>query len=198
LTKIIPHFEIYPCITSKFLNYQDWKKIAIKMSKKEHLTLEGLNEINSIFINMNKCRSFESKFNYCKNSLGLSSNGEIIKNLHPEWVQAFLAGEGSFYNYIAESKSKSKGKTYYFQRCDSSLEIGQNNHDVLVLLAIKKFFGGGYIKPKYDFSNIDDCKNSRSLNRFIFRDTEAIIRFVDKYQMLTRKQLDYLDWKKIV
>jgi hypothetical protein len=39
------------------------------------------------------------------------------------------------------SKSNSKGKIYNYQRCDSSLEIGQNNHDVLVLLAIKIFFG---------------------------------------------------------
>ena len=39
---------------------------------------------------------------------------------------------------------------------------------------------------------------SRSLNRYIFRDTKVIIDFVKEYPMLTRKQLDYLDWKKIV
>jgi hypothetical protein len=60
-------------------------------------------------------------------------------------------------------------------------------------MAIKKFFGGGYIKPKYNFGNIEECKNSRSLNRFVFRDTDVIIRFVDNHPMLTRKQLDYLD-----
>jgi hypothetical protein len=40
--------------------------------------------------------------------------------------------------------------------------------------------------------------NSPSINRFIFRDTKNIIDFVDKYPMLIRKHLDYLDWKKIV
>lgn len=84
-----------------------------------------------------------------------------------------------------------RGKPY--QRCDSSLEIAQNNHDVIILLAIKKFFGGGYIKPKYNISNIIECKNSRSVNRYIFRDTKAIINFVDNYPMLNRKHLDYLD-----
>ena len=34
LTKIIPHFDKYHCLTSKFLNYKDWKEIAIQMSKK--------------------------------------------------------------------------------------------------------------------------------------------------------------------
>jgi hypothetical protein len=74
------------------------------------------------------------------------------------------------------------------------LEIAKNNHDVAVLIAIKKHFGGGYIKPKYNFIDVNECKNSRSVNRFILRDTKTIIIFVDSNPMLTRKQLDYLDW----
>jgi hypothetical protein len=94
-----------------------------------------------------------------------------------------------FYTYV--SKNTSRGRTY--QACDSSLELGQNNHDVAILLSLKKFFNGGYIKPKYNYNNIDECKNSRSVNRYVFRDTDTIIKFVDQYPMLTRKHLDYLD-----
>ena len=193
---IIPHFNLYPCLTSKFLNFNDWKLIAIKISKKEHLTSKGLIEIKSIIGNMNKERSFEDKYNFCKNSLGLTVNGEITNNLPAEWVQTFLAGEATFYNYLPKQTIDNRGKPY--QRCDSSLEIAQNSHDVIILLAIKKFFGGGYIKPKYNIFDIIECKNSRSVNRYIFRDTKAIINFVDNYPMLNRKHLDYLDWKKIV
>jgi len=81
---------------------------------------------------------------------------------------------------------------------DSSMEIAQANHDVLILIAIKQFFNGGYIKPKYNVSSITECQESRSVNRFILRDTKKIIEFVNKYPMLTRKHLDYLDWKTIV
>lgn len=81
---------------------------------------------------------------------------------------------------------------------DSSMEIAQANHDVLILIAIKQFFNGGYIKPKYNVSSITECQESRSVNRFILRDTNKIIEFVNKYPMLTRKHLDYLDWKTIV
>jgi len=193
---IIPHFDLYPCLTSKFLNFNDWKLIATKINKKEHLTSKGLIEIKSIIGNMNKERSFEDKYNFCKNSLGLTNNGEITKNLPAEWVQTFLAGEATFYNYLPKQTIDSRGKPY--QRCDSSLEIAQNSHDVIILLAIKKFFGGGYIKPKYNVCDIIECKNSRSVNRYIYRDTKAIINFVDNYSMLNRKHLDYLDWKKIV
>jgi len=34
LLKIIPHFNVYPCLTSKYLNFNDWKKIEIIMSNK--------------------------------------------------------------------------------------------------------------------------------------------------------------------
>nr|UZS77567.1 hypothetical protein [Lentinula edodes]UZS77616.1 hypothetical protein [Lentinula edodes]UZS77642.1 hypothetical protein [Lentinula edodes]UZS77668.1 hypothetical protein [Lentinula edodes]UZS77694.1 hypothetical protein [Lentinula edodes] len=215
LEKIIPHFESYPCLTSKYLNYRDWKKIALIMKNKEHLTIEGINKIIEISSKMNKARSFEDKYNYCKTSLGMTtapsissldkikvqqnsegegSTVEIKYNLPCHWVQTYLTGESMFYTYLGEKKSRG----IVYQGCDSSLELGQNSHDVAILLSLKKFFNGGYIKPKYNYDNLYECLNSRSLNRYILRNTETIIKFVDKYPMLTRKHLDYLDWKKIV
>lgn len=94
-----------------------------------------------------------------------------------------------FYTYVAEKKSRNS----IYQGCDSSLEIGQNSHDVAILIAIKTFFKGGYIKPKYNYLNLNDCNNTRLLNRFILRDTSSIINFVEQYPMLTLKQLDFLD-----
>lgn len=185
LEKVIPHFDKYPCLTSKELNYKDWKKICLIMSQKGHLNIEGMAEINQIILSMNKNRSFEDKYNHCKSSLELSNN-EVKYNLSPHWVQGFLTGEGTFYNYLNGTV------------INSSLELGQNSHDVAILIALKQFFNGGYIKPKYNFNDLEECRNSRSLNRFVFRDTETIIKFVDQYPMLTRKHLDYLDWKKIV
>ena len=198
LEKIIPHFENYPCLTSKFLNFKDWKEIALIMNKKEHLNKKGMEKIRYITSKTNKNRSFEDKYNHCKSYLGLFSlpNGELSTtyNLPEYWVQTFLTSESMFYTYLAEKKSR--GKIY--QGCDSSLELGQSNHDIAILLSLKKFFNGGYIKPKYNFDDILLCKNSRSVNRYVLRDTQSIIKFVDKYPMLTKKQLDYLDWKQIV
>lgn len=185
LNIIIPHFDNFPCISSKNLNFLDWKEIALIMERKEHLSKEGINKIIFLVNRMNNNRSFEDKYNYLTNSI--HNNFE----LNPFWLQAFIDGEGTFYNYIPEQNGK-------YQICDSSLEIGQNNHDVLILLAIKNFFNAGYLKPKYNVHDIYDCKKSRSVNRFILRDTEKIIKFIDNFPLLTRKQLDYLDWKNIV
>jgi hypothetical protein len=204
---VIPHFEQYPCLTSKFLNYNDWKLIANIINNKEHLTEEGLLKISNISSKMNTGRSFEEKYEYLKNSpllrgaagsegLNLNSNGCIQYKLPEHWLQTFIDGEGMFYNYISEPEIIPSKDTSY--KVDSSLEIAQANHDVLILLAIKQFFNGGYLKPKYDITSISECSRSRSVNRFILRDTKKIIQFVDNLPMLTRKQLDYLDWKTIV
>lgn len=142
---------------------------------------------------MNTKRKFIDKYNHCKTFFNLNDQGFTNYLLPHPWVQAFLDGESTFYNYISDKNENKKYVT-----CDSSLEIAQNSHDVYVLIAISHFFGAGYIKPKYQFSNIDECLNSRSVNRFIIRDTNKIIKFLDQYPLKTRKQLDYLDWKRIV
>jgi len=160
------------------------------MEAKEHLTKEGLEKIREISSKMNTGRTNSEKYNFLSKSLGLDSNGIIQKKLPEHWVQTFIDGEGMFYNYIKTDDNK--------VTVDSSMEIAQANHDVLVLLAIKQFFNGGYIKPKYNMSSINECLNSRSVNRFIIRDTKNIIDFVNNYPLLTRKQLDFLDWKEIV
>lgn len=196
IEKIIPHFEKYPCLTSKYLNFIDWKEIALILSNKEEIfSIENdLEKIRNIISKMNKNRSFEDKFEFCKTSLGLNNQSEMSYNLPEYWVQSFIDGEGMFYNYISEKKSRNS----IYLGVDSSLEIAQNSHDVAILLAIKKFFDGGYLKPKYNVFDLSECKNSRSVNRFILRDTDKIIEFFNKYPLLTRKSLDYEDWKKII
>jgi len=54
--KLIPFFEKYPLIGVKQLDYLDWCKVAILMSKDSHLTLEGLEQICNLKCGMNKGR----------------------------------------------------------------------------------------------------------------------------------------------
>lgn len=79
-----------------------------------------------------------------------------------------------------------------------TLEVAQSNHDVWILDALTKFFGYGYLKPKYNINNIDEAKNSRIVNRFVINQYAVVTEFFDKYPLFTRKRLDYLDWKKLI
>ena len=105
-----------------------------------------------------------------------------------------MDGESSFQFYIGEQISR--GKPYI--ATNPSMEIAQSNHDVEVLVKIRNFFNSGIIKPKLDTNNITECKVSRSVSRYVNRNTEEVMKFVDKYPMFTMKHLDYLDWKKRV
>jgi len=172
------------------------------METKDHLTKEGLEKIREISSKMNTGRTFREKYNFLSHSLNLDSNGTIQYKLPEYWVQTFIDGEGMFYNYLKTELPLTSLNHYPEEKIkvilNSSMEIAQANHDVLILIAIKQFFNGGYIKPKYNVSSITECQESRSVNRFILRDTKKIIEFVNKYPMLTRKHLDSLDWKTIV
>uniref|UniRef100_UPI0030E51CC0 hypothetical protein n=1 Tax=Ophiocordyceps sobolifera TaxID=94213 RepID=UPI0030E51CC0 len=94
------------------------------------------------------------------------------------------------------SNSVNRGKPYL--ALSHTLEIAQSNHDILLLNAFVQFFGCGYLKPKYDINDINAAKNSRIVNRFITNNHLIVTGLLDKYPLLTRKHLDYLDWKKLI
>ena len=54
--KILPLFEQYQLKGIKRLDYEAFKKVAILMENRDHLTLNGLNEIKLIKSNMNTKR----------------------------------------------------------------------------------------------------------------------------------------------
>ena len=75
----------------------------------------------------------------------------------------------------------------------NSLTLPQSNHDVGILNALVLFFGFGYLKPKYNINDINEVKDSRIVNRFVINQYSVVIDFLDKYPLLTRKYLDYVD-----
>lgn len=75
---VIPHFDKYPLLSSKQLNYLDFKKAINIISKLGHFNLEGINKIKNITSKMNTNREFLDKWNYCKNLANMK------ESLHPE------------------------------------------------------------------------------------------------------------------
>lgn len=54
MTVIIPHFDKYPLITYKFKDYLLFRKVAMIMKRKEHLTVQGVQAIVNIRATLNK------------------------------------------------------------------------------------------------------------------------------------------------
>jgi len=183
---IIPHFDKYPLVGSKHLDFLSFKKAILL--RKSVAGSEGVKNKDKILFyknSMNKKRSYEERWNYLN---------KLSFNLHPAWVQAFVDGEGCFQCRIADTVSRNSA----YISVNPTLEIAQNSHDVEVLNAIKEYFGVGYLKPKYDIKDLNESKKSRRVNRLIINQEEIVINFFDKYPLLTSKNLDYSDWKLII
>lgn len=99
-----------------------------------------------------------------------------------------MDGESTFQFGIADRVSR--GRPYV--ALTPTLSVSQSSHDVRILSAFISFFGCGYLKPKYDFSSLEAAK-AVPVSRYVVNQSATITEFVDKYPMLTRKQLDYLD-----
>jgi hypothetical protein len=56
LTKIIPHFELYPILNLKYKDYICFKNILDIIKLKQHLSPEGLEKIKNIKLEMNSNR----------------------------------------------------------------------------------------------------------------------------------------------
>jgi len=180
--KLIAHFEKYPLVTSKQLNYIDFKSAVILMSNKKHYTRVGIDILKDIKSKMNRARLFKDKYDFCWGN-------DII--LEEEWIQGFFSLSCKTISHWNEP-SPSINPWINF-----SLQIKQNKHDVAVLNAIKNFFQKGYLKPKYNIKNIEATYNSPwDTTSLWIRDTEIICKFLDQYPLYTVKRLDYLDWKQ--
>lgn len=69
IEKIIPHFDKYPLITQKRLDYQLLKEAVYLINNKEHLTREGVEKI----INLKAKMNLPSLSRDSNNSLALDS-----------------------------------------------------------------------------------------------------------------------------
>lgn len=194
INNVIPHFDQYPLVTSKWLNYNDFKSVALMLSDGQHQTEVGVKTIQGIKMQMNKGRTYQAKWNYLNDALHLKLG---TFKLNPYWVLGFIDGEATWYVEMGLRGANTRTNPYF--AVVAALEIAQSSHDVFVLEAIGHFFGGGAImNPTYDISSIDAAMSSRAVNRIKLRKPEPIIRFMNNHELLTRKALDYQDWKRLV
>jgi len=189
-TKIIPHFTNYPLQTSKELNFESLKRAALIVSKGVHLSSEGLNEIVNLKNSMNKNRSFDEQYNH------LLLNKDKVK-LNPYWVLGFVDAEGTFGSLITKSSIVKGEKELEKIVTRSRLSISQSTHDVFILQHIKNFFKAGYLDPKEtEIDTLDKAKICRDSSFYYNSTPESFMSFFEDYTLLTRKLLDFIDFKQ--
>jgi hypothetical protein len=182
---LIPFLEEHPLLTSKFLNYLDFKKAVDLVSNKKHLTLEGIEQLRILAKGMNTGRTFDQKWIFCQEN---NTKGVIT----PGWFVGFVDGEGCFQFHINETKNIFK----------PYLQLSQNTHDLLVLKMIQKYLGCGVLVPRLEEYTLEKAKTVSSISQYrVYRESDlinTIIPLFDENPLLTTKAKEFSDWKTLI
>lgn len=197
IEKIIDIFSKNPLNTSNYLNFIEFKKAY-------YLYQNMLN--SNVHDNKYKLKIFEDLLSI-KNSMNRKRTSFELPNEHsikitPYWLLGFLEGVGSF--TINNKK--------YFSLESLEFGISQTLSEKKIMLEIKKFLLDlpGKYHIRYINSNVvpiyEDKKakndSSKPMVKIQITNTNfiknVIIPFLDNLIWLSKKELDYLDWRIVL
>jgi len=157
INTIIPHFNSYPLLTKKRLDFILWSKVVNSMQTGGHLTIAGLHNILSIKASINNGLSptlmaaFPEVIAFDRGEIDL-----VTTITDPQWLVGFITGDGSF------SASSSNNKRKAFR---ARFFLTQHARDLGLLEAINNYFGGvgslhkNGVAFNYEVGSYKDCYN---------------------------------------
>ena len=134
---IIPHFEKYPLLTIKRINFLLFKEIILLMKNKEHLTKQGLQRVMIIRSIMNKKISVSS---YTEPLVKIDLpevHNLSVTDITSEWITGFTDAERCFFINIRSNRNK----TGYWITAKFSLV--QHSRDTLLFKIIQQYLNCG-------------------------------------------------------
>lgn len=176
---LIEFFDKYSLISQKKADYLLFKKVALIMLKKEHLTDEGLLEIVKLRASLNLGLTEALKLAFP--DIGVINRPIVIdqKVPHPQWMAGFTSGEGNFQVVIKDGQYKGL-----------AFKINQHERDEQLIRSFISYFGCGNY---YSGNGRGDFKVTK------FRDISSIIvPFFKENPIVGIKSLDFEDWCLVV
>jgi len=105
---VLDHFDKFPLISQKYVDYLLFKEAYLLLINREHLTSEGLRKIISIKASINNGLSSSLKEAFPDIIHAVRPLKENISIYNPQWLAGFTSGEGSFGVKIRNAKGNSK------------------------------------------------------------------------------------------
>lgn len=186
ITGILPHFDKYPLITQKRMDYLLFKEIILMMNKKEHLQAAGLQTIVNIRASLNLGLSESLKEAFPTTIPVVKRNFEGQEIPHPYWLAGFASGEGSFRVKIKNSSSHRIGFQIILR-----FTVTQHFRDEQLLKSFETYLGCGSLTKRKGNFVVDYCVEK-------FSDlTDKIIPFFKQYPITGVKSADFNDICKV-
>lgn len=187
LKVVIDHFDNYPLITQKYVDFQLFKKAFDIFKSKEHLTLEGLNKLVGIKASMNRNNLPLTLSTVFPDIIPVKrplTQDQEIKN--PFWFSGFTSAEGSFFAYIYEDTRSKLGK-----KVSLRFSLAQHSRDETLLRNLIQYLDCGQVNIRAN-GNAVDFKIT-SFDNLI----NKLIPFFESYPLLGAKALDFNDFCRI-
>lgn len=183
LLVIIDHFDKYPLVTAKKLDYALFKKSFGIIKLNEHLTEQGISKLIEYKSSLNKGLSLNLRDSF--------SNIDLLERVKfkfdgipsPYWIAGFVSGDGSF--NIKTTKVRT-GKVQL------RFAVHLHNREEEVIKGLAQFWNledNKYIYYTDTSVTVQIVNTSDILN--------IIIPFFDEYQIKGVKELDFMDFKKV-
>ena len=182
---IINHFNNYPLVTAKKIDFALFSKCFDIISSNEHITNKGLLKLVELKSSLNKglSKTLQEKFPEVLINKRIEYKFEGIPG--PTWISGFVSGDGSF-NVITTQKGRVQLKfSVHLHIREEAVILGINNY----LSNYNTYDIGNHIyytnkSVMVQIVNISDIMNT-------------IIPFFDKYNIYGKKSLDFNDFKLI-
>jgi hypothetical protein len=185
LKYVIPHFDKYPLISFKQIDYLLWKQIIFIQKSQQHFTTEGFLHCLSLKAHLNKGLNSKLKSLF-PNLLPLIKPQRILPNIiDNHWLSGFTAGDGSFMVII---KKNPTCKTGY--QVQAVFNIGQHIKDIELMNKIKDLLNCGNV-----YSSKNDCRIV--VNKF-YDIKNIIIPQFKTYPLMNIKKQSFYIWCDII
>lgn len=186
LAIIINHFEKYPLITQKWSDYQLFKQAYMLISKKEHLTLKGIQKIITLRATINEGLTHELKIEY-PNIIPISRpklENQSIKD--PHWLAGFINAEGCFFIDIQNSDAYSTGRSVQLR-----LKVSQHIRDKNLMSSFIVYLNCG-LYYRLGERDAGEFRVTKFIDIY-----NIIIPFLKKYPIFGYKLLNFEDFCRI-
>lgn len=161
-----------------------FKKAVRLVENKEHLTIDGLNQIVNLKTSMNLGLSDMLKYKFINHISVIRPTIEGFLNLDPWWIVGFINAEGCFDIHIGKSASHSLD-----YKVQLRLRISQHIRDLKIIESLLNTFNCGRL---YKYPN----GKAVVITIVKFNDlTNNILPLLDSHNLDGTKLQDYYSWK---
>lgn len=185
LQVILDHFNKFPLITKKRVDFELFKAAVSLISSKEHLSKEGFEKLLSIrsSLNLGLTSVLAEYFPNVQRYFTLESWDNSIQD--PNWLAGFASGEACFFVHIAKSQTTKLGESVQLK-----FNITQHSRDEFLIKSLADFFNCGKV---YSYPD----KTSFNITSWLELNNN-LIPFFNKYPIKGTKFLDYADFLKVI